>query len=96
MRKFELEVITDITTNNSKKPKLLYKNARIKKMFDLDNIELEEYIEPTTGKHVLKYASVYYNNVYYKVNIPYEQLRNLVLNNTINVLGLAYKSKKYK
>lgn len=94
MREHELEIIIDITTGGPK-PKVLVKNDRIKKIFDLDNIELEEYVD-RLGKHIKKYSSVYENNIHYKVNKPYEELKKLKLNRSIAIVGLAGKSKKYK
>ena len=65
-------------------------------IFDLDTIELEEYIDSKTGKHIKKYSAIYQNNVYFKIDKPYEELKNIILNRSIPILGLAYKSKKYK
>jgi hypothetical protein len=45
----------NITTNDLNKPKILVKGDKIKKIFDLDNIELEEYIDSRSGKHIKKY-----------------------------------------
>jgi len=47
-------------------------------------------------KLINKYSSVYYNNVYYKVNKPYKELINIIQNRSIPILGFAYKSKRYK
>lgn len=94
MQKYELEYIADITTN-SNPIKILSKNKKIKKLFDLELVEVEEYIDKK-GKLINKYSSVYYNNVYYKVNKPYKELINIIQNRSIPILGFAYKSKKYK
>lgn len=96
MRITELEIITDITTNDLNKPKILVKGDKIKKIFDLDAIELEEYIDNKTGKHIKKYSSVIQNNVYFKVNKPYNELKELMLSRSTPVLGFAYKAKRYR
>ncbi len=93
--KYELEIISDVLSNHQK-PKVLKKNDRIRKLFDLDNVELEEYIDQKTGKHIKKYSAIYHNNAYYKINKPYDELRELILNRTLTIQGFAYKSKKYK
>jgi len=82
MRVYELEVLAD--------------NNKVKKLFDLDNILLEEYINARTGKHVKKYSLVQVNDTYYKINKPYSELSTLIINRSIPILGLMYKSKRYK
>ena len=90
--KCELEIITNITNQMGK---VIVKNEKIKKIFDLDTIELEEYID-TKGRHIKRYSSIYHNNNYYKINKPYEELRFLVVNKRYPVVGLIGNSKKYK
>ena len=82
MRPYELEIIAA-------------KN-KVKKVFDLDNIQVEEYVNAKTGKHVMKYSLIQVGEAYYKINKPYSELSNLIINRSIPVLGLMYKSKKYK
>ena len=95
--KLELEILTDILPPNGVgKRKPLVKNAKIKRLFNLDEVELEEYIDIKTGKTIPKYCGVYNKDVYYKINKPYEQLKDLILNRTTPILGFAGKSKKYK
>lgn len=96
MRLYELEIIIDINNNDSKKPKVLVKNDRIKKLFDLDIIRLEEYVDSKTGKHIKKYSGILDDNNYFKINKPYEDLKNLIIPKSIPVLGFAHKSKRYK
>lgn len=94
--KVELEIISDIVDTRSNKPKVLVKNDKIKKLFDLDSIEVEEFIDSKTGKHIKKYSSVYFNNTYYKVNKPYAELSFLIINKRMPVIGLIGKSNGYK
>lgn len=94
--KVELEIISDIVDTRSTKPKILVKNDKIKKLFDLEAIEVEEFIDSKTGKHIKKYSSVYFNNTYFKVNKPYSELSFLVINKRSPVVGLIGKSKSWK
>lgn len=94
--KYELEIISDIVYNLNGKPKLITKNDKIKKLFDLFDINLEEYVDAKTGKHIKKYCTIVEENTYYKINKPYEVLKALIQNKSIPVLGLAAKSKRYK
>jgi hypothetical protein len=94
--KYELEIISDIVLTVGNKTKTVSKNDCIKKIFDLETVEIEEYVDPKNGKHIKKYTSVYQNNIYYKVNKPYEEVKHLVLNRTAPVLGFISKSKRYK
>lgn len=82
MRPYELEVIAD--------------KDKVKKLFDLDNILLEEYVNAKTGKHIKKYSLIQVNDIYYKINKPYHELSTLIINRSTPILGLMYKSKKYK
>ncbi len=94
MRPIELDVISNVISNTAK-PKLIAKDDRIKKIFDLDNIQVEEYIDSRNGKHIKKYSTINLNDAYYKIDKPYNELKELVFNRSIPVLGLMYKSKKY-
>lgn len=94
--KYELEIISDITSNNKGKVKILVKSARIKRLFDLDKIDISVYIDPRTGREIKKYSSVTENDIYYKVNKPYENLKSLILNRTTPIIGLMAKSKLYR
>lgn len=94
--RIELEFISDITSSKNGKTIVLSKNDKIKKVFNLDEVELEEYIDPKTGKHIAKYTTLSFKEAYYKINKPYEELKTLTLNRTMPVLGFAAKSKKWK
>lgn len=87
----ELQIIANVAVNNK-----VVKNALINKLFDINEIEVEEFINPKTAKPVKKYTGIYSNNVYYKVNKPYEELKSLKINKTYPVIGFLGHSKKYK
>jgi len=93
MRNYELIVLSDITSSTKK---VLVKNDKIKKLFDLDTIELEEFIDSKNGKHIKKYSQVLSNGTYFKIDKPYEELKSIIQNRSIPILGFAYKSKRYK
>lgn len=91
--KYELEYIT--TLQKTVKGKITRsKEITIKKMFNLENIEVEQFIEPKNGKVVNKYSSVYLGDVYYKINKPYLELKELVENQAIPIRGFAAKTKQ--
>ena len=95
--KLELEILTDILPEQGAKKKTpIVRNAKIKRIFNLDEVDLEEYIDTKTGKAISKYCGIYYKDTYYKINKPYELLRDLSLNRTTPILGFAGKSKKFK
>jgi len=94
--RIELEFISDITSSKNGKTVLISRNDKVKKLFNLDEVELEEYIDPKTGKHIPKYTTLSVKETYYKINKPYEELKALTLNRTTPVLGFAAKSKKWK
>lgn len=94
--KLELEIISDIVSEDTGKRKVITKNDKIKRIFDLDTIDLEEYVDVKTGKHIAKYSFIYKESLCYKINKPYEQLKSLMLNKTTPVVGFLSKSKKYR
>jgi hypothetical protein len=94
--KYELEIISDIVHNLNGKPVVVTKQDRIKKLFNLYDIELEEYVDSKTGRHIKKYCTIVEENTYYKINKPYEELKALIQNKSIPILGLAAKSKRFK
>lgn len=95
--KCELEIISDVLEQEGKgRRKIITKNDKIKRIFDLDTIDLEEFVDTKTGKHIAKYSVIYKDNLYYKINKPYEQLKYMVLNRTTPVIGFIGKSKKFK
>ena len=63
---------------------------------EADKDELEEYVDSKSGKHIKKYSTVLQNSVCYKINKPYEDLKNIVLNSSRPVLGFMSKSKGYE
>lgn len=95
---YELEIITDIygPESNTGKRRILTKSDKVKKIFNLEQIEVEEYVDIKTGKHIKKYSGIYKDNVYYKVNKPYEELKSLLFNKTSPVVGFVTHSKNIK
>ena len=97
VNKIELEIISDILSPEGVgKRRIITKNDKIKKLFDLESIKLEEYIEPRNGKHIKKYSTVFSDDVYFKVNKPYEELRDIILNRSTPIIGFLSKSKLYR
>ena len=88
MRLYELEIISNVVLNGKTK-----NSNTIKKLFDLDNIQVEEFVNEKTNKQVKKYSLIYENNICYKVNKSYEDLKDVILNKSIPVLGFADKFK---
>ena len=91
MRFTELEIISSLQSSRSKATK----EVILSKVFDLDTIELEQYIDPKRGKIIKKYSSISFNSTWYKVNKPYLELKEIVVNRSIPVLGFANKSKRF-
>ncbi len=95
--KYELKVITDIScASKSGKITVIKRNDKVVKLFELNDIKAEEYIDPKTGRHISKYSLIYDGDNCYKVDKPYKELRDLITNKSIPVLGLLSKSKRYK
>jgi hypothetical protein len=94
----ELPIITDIFSSPDKTGvrKLITKDKVINRLFDINEIEVEEFINPKTGNVIKKYTGVYSNEVYYKVNAPYTELKDLKINRTYPIKGFMGHSKKYK
>ena len=86
----ELQIVSDIMNNRNK---VVAKGALVKKLFDLEEIEVEEFINPKTGKAVKKYSGVYSNNIYYKINTPYESLKELRINKSYPIKGFMGYSR---
>lgn len=84
--KKELEVITDIYNEDGK---CLKKDVSYMKVFETDNIELENYLDPK-GKVISKYSGVIYGDKYYKINIPYNEMKTMFT--PLVVTGLYSKS----
>lgn len=89
MRK-ELEIISDIVGPNNR---VVKKDVIYKKVFELDNIEVEHFIS-NKGIIVKKYCSVLSENKYYKVNSSYESIAKLIT--PVEVKGFYSKSTKYE
>lgn len=94
----ELQIITDVLGAPTKEGmrKIIFKNKIINKLFDINEIEVEEFIDPKTGKAIKKYSGIYSKEIYYKVNKPYEELKDLKINRTYPVRGFMGYSKRYK
>lgn len=88
--KKEFEVISDVIGNNNKivKADIIYK-----KVFELDNIEVEQFIS-NRGQVVKKYCTVLCENKFYKVNSPYEYVLGLLTPTTVK--GFYSKSNRYE
>lgn len=84
--KREFEVLTDIYNEAGK---CLKKDVTYFKLFETDEIELENYID-AKGKVVNKYSGVLYRDKYYKVNIPYSEMKVYV--SPLIIKGLMDKS----
>lgn len=94
----ELQVITDIFSKEDSvgKRKLLHKNKVINKLFDINEIEVQEFIDAKSGKCIKKYSGIYNKDVYYKINKPYAELKDMKINKTYPVKGFMGHSIKYK
>lgn len=86
--KMELEIISDIYNANEK---LIKKDMIYKKVFDLDQVEIEQFVS-SRGMVVKKYCTLTSNNKYYKVNNSYDYIKSLVT--PLEVKGFAGKSRK--
>lgn len=74
MRK-EFEIISDVIGNNNK---VVKKDIIYKKVFDLDKIEVEQFIS-NRGTVVKKYCTITCENKFYKVNNSYDYISSLIL-----------------
>jgi hypothetical protein len=92
----ELEIICDTyATTKTGKQTVVKRNDKVKRLFDLNEIDVEEYVDNKTGKHVAKYSIAILNGTGYKINKPYEELKVLVQNKSIPIIGLmGYKRKR--
>lgn len=77
----------------STKGKLIKKDVCYKRMFELDNILIEQYIN-TKGNIVKKYCTIIENDKYFKANIAYEELSALL--KPLEVKGFMAKSISYE
>ena len=94
----ELQIISDIMTppDTMGKYKIAHKDIIINRLFDINEIQVEQFINPKNGKPVKKYSGIYSNEIYYKVNKPYEELKDLKINRTYPIKGFMGYSKRYK
>lgn len=84
--KKEFQILTDIYNEAGK---CIKKDVTYNKLFETDEIGLENYID-SKGKVIVEYSGVIYRDKYYKVNIPYEQMKEYV--SPLVVKGLIAKS----
>lgn len=77
----------------SQKGKPIKKDVCYKRLFELDNILIEEYISPK-GTIIKKYCTIIENDKYYKANIPYDTLSAML--RPFEVKGFAAKSIRYE
>lgn len=92
----ELEIITDIVMPlKDGKLKIIKRNDIMKKLFNIFEVKIEEYVNPRNGKHIKKYSGLYDGDTYYKINKPFEELKKIVQNKSIPVVGFeAYRKGK--
>lgn len=88
--KVELEVISDVIGLNNK---VVIRDMTYKKVFELDEIEAEEFIS-NKGKVVKKYCTVTCENKFYKVNKPYSELASLLMPTVVK--GFYSKTTTYE
>ncbi len=77
----------------SDKNKVIKKDMCYKRMFELDNILIEQYINPK-GVIVKKYCTIIEQDKYFKANIPYETLSAML--RPLEIKGFAAKSISYE
>lgn len=73
--KYEFEVIGNITRVVRKKE--VNKDVIFKKLFDLDTVAVEEYIDEK-GKVLRKYCTIVENTNFFKINHPYNDVVRLI------------------
>lgn len=73
--KYEFEVIGNITRVIKKKE--VQKDVIFKKLFDLDSIAIEEYMDDK-GKVESKYCTIVENTNFFKINHPYNDVVRLI------------------
>lgn len=91
----ELEIISDTYITKRGKQVLFKRNDKVKRLFDINEIDVEEFVDNKTGKHIARYSLLLHNNMGFKINKPYEELKTIVQNRSIPVVGLAaYRRNK--
>ena len=91
----ELVVISSLPTKEKglSIAKYIPLEVKQKKVFTLEDIKLEEYID-TKGKHNKKYCFIKSDNENYKINKPYEEIKNKYFKN-LEILGFNAKRSNY-
>lgn len=77
----------------SEKGKIIKKDVSYKKIFELDNILIEQYISPR-GVIIKKYCTIIEQDKYYKAHIAYDDLSAML--KPFKVTGFAAKSISYE
>lgn len=88
--KYEVEVIIDLYNDDGK---LIKKDVIQKRIFELSNIQLEQYYNEK-GVIQKKYSCVIDDGKYYKINKPYEEMSPLV--KPVHVKGFIRYEEKIK
>ena len=92
--KKEFEIITDIYNDAGK---CLKKDISYCKVFETDDMELEQYID-AKGKVISKYSGIIYRDKYYKINVPYtsmkEYLSPLIIKGFIDKMNKSNEKNK--
>lgn len=73
----ELEVISQYPLHETSKSIARYVPLRIyqKKLFVVENMQIEEHVD-SKGTTIKKFTTVKYDSEYYKVNMPYKELKD--------------------
>lgn len=77
----------------SERGKVIAKNVCYKRLFELDNILIEQYISPK-GVIVKKYCTIIEHDKYFKANIAYDVLSAML--RPLEIKGFAAKSISYE
>ena len=75
-----LDIIVDLYKEQKKqdnKPIIFKKGIIIKKVFEMDKIELQQDVSKQ-GKPIKKYCSIKYENEYYKLNHSFEEIEKII------------------
>lgn len=84
----ELEVINQYPLPETGKSIARYVPLRVfqKKIFVTESMQIEEHIN-SKGKIIHKFTTVKYDTEYYKINMPYKELRDKYFT-PVSILGL--------
>lgn len=75
-----LNILVDLYKDQKKQneiPDIIKKGIIIKKVFDLDKIELQQDVNKQ-GRIIKKYCSIKYGDDYYKLNHSFEEIEKLI------------------